>query len=364
MIDKIELYNFKSHKKSILNFHPGVNIITGITESGKSNIRKAFSWVIDNRPLGSNFRSYWGGVTKVKINTNGFIVSRIKGKKDAYILFNLKTKKKIVFKAFGTKVPEEISEVLNLSAINLQKQFTMPFLLNESAGKVANHFNKIAKLDKIDISESLVKKEINKLKNKIEFDKEELKTAEIKLSKFVYLKKAEAKLEVLELLESDRNSLSKQISEITNLINEIEKLQTEIEKSKNFLTIENKVSLLISKIEEKREVRRQYKDLKIIIQEIEDVTQKIDNLESIPDWQNKIARILEINESYKTERTKYRNLKKLTASIIISREQIEEKTKQILKLNIQLNKLMPNKCPLCGTILTKKHKHATPKRKI
>jgi len=65
MIKTLSIQNYQSHKDSTLEFDPGVNVIVGSTDSGKTAIIRALRWLIWNRPNGDSFRSTWGGDTKV-----------------------------------------------------------------------------------------------------------------------------------------------------------------------------------------------------------------------------------------------------------------------------------------------------------
>src|SRR5512133_726261 len=149
MIKSLAILNFQSHEKSKLDFSPGVNVIVGSSDSGKTAIIRALRWIIWNRPSGDSIRSNWGGATNVLLETEEGIIRRAKDKTDQYEL-KLQGGKDLVFKAFGTSVPQEIADFLNINEINLQGQLDAPFLLSESPGAVALHFNKVARLDKID----------------------------------------------------------------------------------------------------------------------------------------------------------------------------------------------------------------------
>lgn len=50
MFKKLALKNYKTHKDTVLEFSPGVNVITGDTGQGKTNILLSLAWVKDNRP--------------------------------------------------------------------------------------------------------------------------------------------------------------------------------------------------------------------------------------------------------------------------------------------------------------------------
>jgi len=173
MITSIEIKNFLSHKDSRLELSPGVNVIVGATDSGKSVIIRALKWLITNRPRGESFRSNWGGDTEVKVSIGKYLVSRgKKGQNNYYsiidsISFVPDKALESVYKAIGTEVPEEIQKVLNLNSINLQSQFESHFLLSKSPGEVATHFNKVAHLNTIDIGLGNIQTGINKLNNEL-----------------------------------------------------------------------------------------------------------------------------------------------------------------------------------------------------
>ena len=52
MLEKIHLKNFKTYEDTVLEFSPGINVITGDTGQGKTNILLGINWVSKNRPLG------------------------------------------------------------------------------------------------------------------------------------------------------------------------------------------------------------------------------------------------------------------------------------------------------------------------
>lgn len=108
----MHIKNFQSHKDSHLDFHPGVDVIVGPSDSGKTAIIRALRWLVWNRPTGDAVRSWWGGDTEVSMSLPTSSISRIKGKENQYTLNGL------VFKAIGTDVPEEISKELKQTSIS------------------------------------------------------------------------------------------------------------------------------------------------------------------------------------------------------------------------------------------------------
>jgi exonuclease SbcC len=158
MIHSILITNFQSHKETELIFSPGVNIILGQSDSGKTAIFRALCWPTWNRPVGDEFRSDWGGETKIELRLDESRIIRSKDKENIYQIDDNEP-----LKAFGKDVPVEISKILNIDETNIQQQLDSPFLLTESPGEVAKHFNHIAHLEQIDKSLSFLNAGIKRI---------------------------------------------------------------------------------------------------------------------------------------------------------------------------------------------------------
>ena len=240
MIKSIRIQNFQSHKDSILDFEPGVNIIIGRSDSGKSAILRAINLLTTNRPSGDSYRSNWGGVTKIEMDTDDAYVARIRSDTN-----NEDSLGDSHFKAIKTDVPQEILDALNMSEINVQRQLDSPFLLSETSGEVAKHFNKIARLDKIDTATLNVNSAIREIERSIKYKESDLKTKEESLKEYDYLDKFEAEVEALEQLEEDRKQAGNKLSKINTLINEYQDISNEISECNEILKYENQVNHII-----------------------------------------------------------------------------------------------------------------------
>ena len=131
MLKKVLIENFQSHKKSEFDFVPGVNVIIGASDTGKSAIFNAINWVATNRPLGESFRSEWGGDTKVTIHTSSDEqVGRNRTQStNEYVINNTP------LTAFKSDVPQAVLDVLQLDSYSIQSQMDSPFLLSLSPGE-------------------------------------------------------------------------------------------------------------------------------------------------------------------------------------------------------------------------------------
>jgi exonuclease SbcC len=244
MIKQLSITNFQSHRDTSLDFVDGVNVIVGESDSGKSAILRALRWCIWNRPTGDAMRSWWGGKTSVEIFTDDAHVVRLRDKENEYILGDSH------FKAVSTDVPQEVAQVLNLNEINLQTQLSQPFLLSNSAGEVAQFFNKVAHLEKIDTATQKINSAIRELTTDIKYKDIEIGKQEEELKQYEHLEKFEAEVEALEELDKQYLLLIQKEAKISNLIESIKDTTAQIKEYLPMLDLEETVDKLLKSREE------------------------------------------------------------------------------------------------------------------
>lgn len=294
MINSLTIKNFQSWKKAVFRFHKEVNVIVGETDAGKSAIIKALRLVINNKPSGDEFISYWDSSTQVKAKVGRKIAKRVKGNKNLYYINKNK------FKSFGQSVPEQVSKLFNISNVNIQHQLDMPFLLSESPGEVARYFNKIVNLDIIDRSLKNASDRIRKETRELSTKKDQRDSLKKSLKKYDWLVDAEDKLRKLEQTQRSINKINKQIDKISTLITDIEELKLDRTKFARLIKAKPKVYKLIKLAEEIDKKSSRYDELSELIESIEETG-----------------------------------------------KHIKAKTKEKGRLEKKFNKLMPDICPLC-----------------
>jgi DNA repair protein SbcC/Rad50 len=356
MIKSLNISNIQSHEQSLLTFHPGVNIIIGNTDSGKSAIIRALRWVIWNRPSGDSLRSRWGGKTSVEIETEDGSVVRSKDKKDEYNV-NIKGQKKLLLSAFGTSVPEEVSNFLNINEINLQEQLDNHFLLGKgwTAGSVAAHFNKVANINEIDTSTSNINKKVSKLEADIEYDKAQIKEKKETLLTFEYLNTAESLLEVLEDQESRLSRLKTSVYNLRVKIDDIEEFSKTIETCKEGLIIEDQVNVILDQITRIESMKSKGFKLRILVSDIEVKKKKIQELSRYSQLSPLVTEVLKRITEKEALNHKQKALFKLLSSYRSTKTQLEAKKETYTHLLEKFSNEFPNICPLCNTNL-KNHK--------
>ena len=342
MIKSLTLQNFQSHKQSTLEFNPGVNVIIGPSDSGKTAFIRALRWLVWNRPSGDAFRSTWGGETKVTLSLDEIDIIRSKDKIEEYKLG------KTEFKAFKTEVPTEIIQALNLNEINLQQQLDSPFLLTSTPGEVARHFNKIAHLDQIDEGLSKVQKWLRTIEQDISSDDKRLIQLTEDLEGFVHLEKFEIDVEVLEGMEG------KMIQQI-NSKRALDKLCVDLNEVEGLIAAQGKIteagplvdSILVLYMEKDAHYD-QKADLEDLVKEIEIKEKELKQASTILGAEKPVNQLLSLFEKRTDKRNNCVVLQKLVKRILYTTEEQITAENRSKRLQTEFNAVFPDVCPLCG----------------
>ena len=351
MINKLHIKNFQSHKDSVLNFDKGVNLIVGTSDSGKTAIIRALRLVAWNRPTGDEYRSHWAGKapTVVELQTDSGNITRTKGNSENRYELNGSE-----FNAFGTDVPKEISDVLNLNEINLQKQLDAPFLLSETPGEVAQHFNKIAHLDQIDTGLKKIQSAIRTIETDVKSGKTRLESFEKEIEKYDFIDKLEVDLEVLADVEKDLEKAYANKSKLTSLCDSIKNVSASIEKGSTILVIEPVVTDLLAEIDTIEALIEQGNNLLTLINRIKDIEADIQDAKTIAGAEAQIASTMLLIKERKEEYIQLSHLGDLVFKIKRIEIAVLDAQTKCKAAEAEFHTAMPTECPLCGTVIKKK----------
>lgn len=391
-LQSISLKNFRSWKNETVEFDPGVSIIIGENDNGKTNILRGINWAANNKPPGEDYRSHWGGDTSVVLKIEDKEVGRHRTDKDNFYTL---TGYKEPFKSFGQGVPETIKQFLNLSAINIAFQLDGPFLLGKSPSDVARYYNDIVNLDIIDRSLRNIRKTLSDENNELESKEKEKEKLTTQLKDFEWLDDAEKNIVSLEkqqeiirkkdaewsalsvlskLLKEQQETLNKitqitkherQVLRFINIENKIKKKDTELQELKIFteklnsleekeakiqavLMFERKVNCLISLDRKIDTALTEYNELTDFIKAIKEYEEKEKSIRNKIKFEKDINLLLKLKQEIDVKRNQENELLNLTTKLNALNIELKRNTENRNNLEREFDKIFPDICPLCG----------------
>ena len=266
-INSIEIKNFQSHEDTKLDFHRGLNVIVGRSDSGKTAILRAIKWVFYNDPPPGSLIRHGAKEMSVRIEFNtGAVVTRLwSSRENKYILIK-STGEEIVLEKFNRTVPFEIIQEINIqkvelgssvkNGINIAEQLDGPFLLTESASVRASAIGRLIGVNFIDDAlRDVIKDNKNNSKKlkEAEFDKELLLDD---LKGFDYLVDEEKKINFIKDCRDKIENYSSKVENLKQLSNSLKNIDEEIiltkqvlQKYSNLNELENKLIALSSYVD-------------------------------------------------------------------------------------------------------------------
>ena len=275
MIEELHLKNCQSHKDSILKFSPGLNIITGDTDSGKSAIIRGLDKICYNSMTSKELISHWSKSLFISIVVDNHKLELKNEGKDVYTLDDTP------FKASGGKVPEEIQNIINMDDINFQNQIDSFFLLDETSGYVASYLNQIANLSQIDSTTKSIKSELNETKRTILNDKGTLQGKEEVLESYSYLTLLATAIKEADELEENKSALELEINAIGFLADKIEKIDSKLNSNQKILSLKPIVDSAIATQNELGELEQKVKRIDTLLTNLELIDANIKKLSNL-----------------------------------------------------------------------------------
>lgn len=244
---KVQVKNYQIIKNAEAEFVPGLNVIVGPSNNGKTSFIKAIKSLIYTEP-GSTPIRFGTQSYIVGIQYNGHTVILQKGLKDsAYLVDGEK------FTKYGTSTPEEVSKALGIrelelngkkEKINFWDQMNYPFLLDKSSTELFRFIVDSGEDDQISAAlkdmvsdRQGINKDINQLQGSIMVLDEQIAT---KTKEIDNLKpRLEVSKEIIKMQTKVAN-----VRQMNNLLEKIKSLQSkqlELQKQYNKVEAESKI---------------------------------------------------------------------------------------------------------------------------
>ena len=344
MIKEIDIVGFQSHKNTQLELDPGVNVIVGATDSGKSAIIRALRWLIMNRPIGDGFISHWSEGAYVNILTGDTdVIQRAKGPSGNQYRINDE-----IFNAIGNDVPQPVQELLNMDETNIQRQGDPYFLISRSPGEVASYFNNVAKLGKIDSSLKFITSQAKALSGQIKSAEVRLQSLEADAKRYEYLEQAEARLEVLEEDSKKQRQRITGLRSLQELIAEISLVEIDLGVDETIVSLEDAANTLQEMYDGRKtaELERGTLEHDLVLWR---------KLNSTIAFQAARQKLLDpVNDILYTYAARdkvlqdIKDLKDQVKSFSFAAINYANAKNQLERLELEFHEHMPDVCPLCG----------------
>ena len=344
----IHLENFQSHEDTTLELDPGVNVIIGPSDSGKTSIVRALRWLTWNRPGGEAFRSSWGGDTSVTVCLDKTMVRRERKKNH-----NMYYIDDHVYEAFGSEVPSDVTALLNIDSVNLQQQLDRPFLLDTSPGQVAQYLNEVAHLDVIDRALQRLAKWIRGIESDIRThtsNQERLGEAQ---SSFDYLPNMEKTVEGLEKQEGSLRELRGRHRELGGTIDQALRVNTKLDTIRPLLDLDPLVDVALEYRQTKRGLVKKAHTLFDLLDRIGSVQNQQKKLKPLQELAPTVDLAIQLQGKLSNIQTEVHRLAQLIEQYRRMGRRIEEAKEERDTLHEQFDEAMGDQCILCGSIIGK-----------
>jgi len=170
----LTLENFQAHEKSVFNLDKGLNVIVGLSNSGKSSLSRALQFILMGSPWDKSWVRFGSKYCKITLETStGITVLRIKGDKVNKYTLTLPNQQPQDFESFGVGVPEAIQQALNIHEVqinnteslnlNVALQHDNLFLLSAVPSVRARVLGKLSGADILDSSIQSINKDKRQL---------------------------------------------------------------------------------------------------------------------------------------------------------------------------------------------------------
>ncbi|GAB6875606.1 AAA family ATPase [Thermaerobacter litoralis] len=152
-IRRIRLQNFQAHEDTSLDLAPGLTVLVGPSDSGKSAVLRALRWVYLNQPAGLEILR--AGASQVRVDVeleDGTRVIRERSSATNRYVIERPGQEPEVIEGFGRDVPAPVLDVLGIRPVHLggkaiwlgyAGQLEPPFLLSEAGAVQAEAIGRL-----------------------------------------------------------------------------------------------------------------------------------------------------------------------------------------------------------------------------
>ena len=251
-ITKVRVENFQSHEDTEFDLSPGINLIVGSSEAGKSALLRAINFALHNEPRGDDFVRMERDETRVHIWWNdGCYLCRIKGESRNAVLITDQDGYQQGFEKIGTSLPSEALKVLGYPPIDSESgpiayadQHQPLFLVTLSASELPRTISRLTGIDDFEDAAEALNKEANAANRKIKDSTKRLEKYDTDLKAFQGLDDKLKHLETMDELAEQIDDISGSVKSARNLRGNYDNLMQMGRQANSALQAANKIAAL------------------------------------------------------------------------------------------------------------------------
>lgn len=355
MIKSLKIKNFESWEDAELEFHPGINVIIGESDEGKSGLIRAIKLNTLNRPKGFNYRSDFvtnnKDLTSVEIEyDSGDKITRqrnLSGTNE----YQINNGESLV--ALRTDVPTEVSDISKISSINIQGQHPTEqyFLLSERPGYVAKEFNKVADLTIMDKAIYDINSQVRSAKSELTIYQKELKEKKNQLKKDEWIFEAKEKADEIRTLNIDISCIDISIDEIYDIVDSLKENKYQLSEYKNVKKAQKQIEKLILSKSKIIDLSNIINSLNSDIKSIKKITSALKETSDINEALNALKTIKKLKDQKEEIQDDLQKIGTLIQLIENSEKKYQKAEKEFQETEKLFHEKYQNeKCPTCGRI--------------
>jgi len=336
MIKSLRIKNFQKHENLKIKFDPHVTTIIGPSDIGKSAIIRALRWVTLNKPRGDSFLREGAEEVSVTLRTTDHVIKRRRGKTNNYFLNGSK------FTAFGSTVPDEIADILNLSDLNFQGQHDPSgFWFALSPGEVSRQLNSIVDLGSIDSTLSNLSTMLRKARTEEGLIEKRIEKARQEREELRGAKKADRALKKVESLSDTLNQKRERVSLLHSLVERVSEHANTIKRAVTGLGVGRKA---VKKGEAWVRLTEQRERLAGLLVKATCVLEDI--AREIPD----ISKIESRGDKFGKAQRKRILLTRCVEDLKSAKRLVKTQKKQKHQIEDEFEEMLGEICPMCGSL--------------
>lgn len=251
-IVKVRIENFQSHEDTEFELSPGINLIVGSSDAGKSALLRAINLAYHNQPRGNDFIRQGCDEARVHIWWNdGCYLCRIKGENRNAVLIKDKNGFEEGYERIGATLPAEVLAVLGNPPIDDESgpiayadQHQPLFLVTLSASELPRTISRLTGIDDFEEAAELLNKKANTSNRQIKDSTKRIENYNEQLKAYESLDEQLKHLEKMEHLSEQIDEISAVVTNAKNLKQNYEDLMEMGRSANSALKEAEKISVL------------------------------------------------------------------------------------------------------------------------